>query len=87
MSKFITCTPLYQILLGKNSVKFMWAGHVTVVVRNEKFVRSFGQKKNMKGRNHLEDLDVDGPVISKPMLRRIRLNSSGSCIRENESRG
>ena len=59
---------MYLITL-KQARNIVWVGHVTRMtdVRGDKFM-NFGLK-NLKRKNHLEDLDGDGRTTLKPFKK------------------
>jgi hypothetical protein len=67
MRSFITCT-LHQILLRRSSIEDQIGGRTrTTHGKYEKFIKNF-LSKILKGRDHVEDLDVDGRIILECIL-------------------
>jgi hypothetical protein len=70
-------TPSYNCL---NTHSHVNSGAHFQCYRNEKWIQIFFFLQNLKGRDHLEDLGVDGKIILKWILRKVGKKLWTRCI-------
>jgi hypothetical protein len=74
-----------KFILHIYSVRARWAGHVIFIeeMRNTYIILV----RKPEGRDHLQDLDIDGRIISRHILRKlcVRVQTTFICLRTRPS--
>jgi hypothetical protein len=68
MGKGFTTCMLHQHYLGDKSRRMRWTGHVAHMRRRELYTAFW--LENLKGRDRLENLAIDGRIILERILKK-----------------